>query len=332
MSSRSKREANKKKRRLFSSPQLTPPKQIVKSFPETTPTILSQDVPKPGESLEKEKLLAKFPYFSRKKVRLFLGSAIVALFITLVTSALQIAGVIEMGVAHILLFIAWLVVVVGFFVSEQLSRATRKRTFSVVSITAIIAGIALYSFGSWMVKTKAEAEKKAEIDRRTEIERIIKPPTYTEGVDFIDYSTAGITQRIDFSRIKTPRRFLIANIPATLYVEDGKPYMDVELYNRPNQALVRLVHNKFMNRPEGWDMNQDDKAFEVINEKGQPVLQIIHNTPSHIVFAGLFFSANNVPILSTEIGARTGPDFGNEPYPLERIFKYPESQYKGQRR
>ncbi len=89
-----------------------------------------------------------------------------------------------------------------------------------------------------------------------------KEPTFTEGIDSVAVTIGSNTQmhRIaDLERAK--QRFFIGDVPAFIYADNGKPYVDVDIYSPPPQLPVRLQGNKLMNRPAEWDMNSDEKAL-----------------------------------------------------------------------
>jgi hypothetical protein len=159
----------------------------------------------------------------------------------------------------------------------------------------------------------------------------LKEPTFTEGFDVVTFTVGGIKETLEISDLeKAKRRFSIGDVPAFLYAENGKPYIDIDLYGIPNEPPVRLRQNKLMNRPSLWDKNSDEKALEVVNEKGQPIFQIYYKTDSHIVVNGLFYNGF-VPVLAYDEGISTGIDLDKIQYPIKPIFKYPSEKYPSQR-
>ncbi len=165
----------------------------------------------------------------------------------------------------------------------------------------------------------------------SEIQSSPKEPTFTEGFDVVTFTVGSSIQTLEVSDLeKAKHKFFIGDVPAFLYVDNGKPYVDVDLYGIPNEPPVRLRHNKLLNRPSSWDLNSDEKALEVVNEKGQPIFQIYYKTPSHIVVYGLFFNGY-VPVLASERGIQTTPKLDGASYPIKPIFKYPSEKHFGQR-
>jgi hypothetical protein len=292
----------------------TLPKPNLPTGFETAPIILSQDSSKPEP--QNTEVLPK----PKEKFNLPLLEVIFAIVLFGLQQGWAMSGFPPNIIAACVIWALMLALSVHAFWKWE---KTAKFKFSTkLAITTLVVIVIVW--GLW--KPVLEAYRKEHSPQLNE------PPTFTEGIEAIDFSTAGLTQHIDFSRIQTKRRFIIGNIPAYLYVEDGKPYADFDIYNKPNEPVVKLRHNKLLNRPDKWEMNADEKALEVVNEKGQPVFQLYYKSRSHIVFTGLFVSNVNVPVLTTETEAIARWNFENVPYPIKPIFKYPASQYSGQRR
>jgi len=101
----------------------------------------------------------KLQNIGRKELATIIGGGGLSLFVAFITGALQSAGVISIGLAHLLLFCAWFVVVIGIFTSEWLFSASKKQMFIVVSLTAVIVGCLLYGVDIWMVGKRAKMDK-----------------------------------------------------------------------------------------------------------------------------------------------------------------------------
>lgn len=172
--------------------------------------------------------------------------------------------------------------------------------------------------------------EKIEESAKQPIKEQLEEPTFTEGIDAVSFTVGSNSARYGISDLeKAKKRFFIGDVPALLYAENGKPYFDVEIYS-PNHLPVRFRHNQLLNRPADWDMNSDNKAIEVINERGQPVFQLYHKSPSQMVINGLFFNGH-VPVLASDDEIGVGIDLSKEPYPIKPLFKYPSSEYPSQR-
>jgi len=87
------------------------------------------------------------------EIHIFLGGAILALFITLVTNALQIYGVINVSLARALLALAWIVAIVG--VLGSMHNAPAKHLLIAGIVTGLPVGLGLIALERWAVsKTK----------------------------------------------------------------------------------------------------------------------------------------------------------------------------------
>ena len=83
---------------------------------------------------------------------------------------------------------------------------------------------------------------------------------------------------------------------------------------------VEVKKGNFVVRPTDWDRNFSDNALEIVNEKLQPVLQIIYKRNGLIQIQGIFQGRNGGLIFEA-------PEL---PQALPRIFKYPSWKYTGQ--
>lgn len=85
------------------------------------------------------------------EINLFLGGAILALFITLVTSALQIGGVINVNAARLLLTAAWVIAVLG--VCGSMQNAPAKHLAIAAAVVGLPLFAALLALERWMSRT-----------------------------------------------------------------------------------------------------------------------------------------------------------------------------------
>ena len=95
---------------------------------------------------------------------------------------------------------------------------------------------------------------------------------------------------------------------------------------------VEVVNNKLVHTNPLWDRNYDSTAFEVVNEKLEPRLQVIQATPHSWKVYGVFVSGKG--------GFIAGPGHGLEfmavfpeslrlEHKLPRLFRYPSRKYQG---
>lgn len=115
--------------------------------------------------------------------------------------------------------------------------------------------------------------------------------------------------------------FLLGNEkPFSIYLENGVLYAEAKIYNGPGLPAVEVKKNDFVLRPMDWDRNFTDNALEIVNEKTQPVLQVIYKRKGLIHIQGIFSSPQGGAIYEA-------PEL---PEALPRIFKYPSWKYRGQ--
>lgn len=133
-------------------------------------------------------------------------------------------------------------------------------------------------------KTPKQSEKQETVLQPTIRIEPFEEPTFTEGFDVVKFTIGGAEATYHISLLEGNKiPFPVNFIKAYLYIEDNKPYIDIDIYDVHFEIPVRLRHNKLMNKPEDWDMNSDKTALEVINEKQEPVFQLYYKTVSHIV-------------------------------------------------
>lgn len=229
----------------------------------------------------------------------------------------EISGYLKFSVC--LLIIAWLAITISIFRHELFDIKSRNKILRVDVGVSLLIGILI--FGIWIGLKPAPP---------------VKEPTFTEGVDEFKV-TVGTTNYVEYlyTLQKKKMRFPVADIPAALYVENDKFYLDIEIFNDPDvfESPVRLIHNKLMNKPKNWDWNKDDKALEVVNENMEPVFQFVFESPSHIVIYGKLRTPEKKIYISKEnaiyIDADSSPD--REDFQLKPIFKYPSEEYEGVR-
>lgn len=173
-------------------------------------------------------------------------------------------------------------------------------------------------------------DEKPQLKQQPINQQPLEEPTFTEGFDVVEFTIGSNRAMYSIAQLeKSKIPFFINMIPASLYVADGKPYVDIDIYNTLIEPPVRLQHNKIMNRPAYWDMNSDKTALEIINEKQQIVFQLYYKTPSHIVINGLLINGKDT-VLASDDGMIINPDkIGT--FSIKPIFKYPSLEHRGER-
>lgn len=125
--------------------------------------------------------------------------------------------------------------------------------------------------------------------------------------------------------------FMIGNDPVTVWIENGELKVNLTLRDRGGSIVTKIVANEWQVNPNLiFDKNFDDTAFEIVDVKGDVVLQLVFDGTS-VQFCGKFYLPD---------GRRTG--IGNNVIEIRLpgeqmqltftpIFKYPSSEYPGQR-
>jgi hypothetical protein len=115
--------------------------------------------------------------------------------------------------------------------------------------------------------------------------------------------------------------------PFLVYMEDDNLYVDITTPGNDELGIpaLKIYQNRIIGIPSNWDMNfLNGYAEELVNEKQEPILQIIYDNPYHIVINGFITYPGGFDFtdgISTYLGHL--PDKPS----LKRIFKYPYSEF-----
>jgi hypothetical protein len=113
------------------------------------------------------------------------------------------------------------------------------------------------------------------------------------------------------------------------YVNNGKLFVDAQLYSAPNKPSLKLVRNQLMPMPPQWDSNFDASAIEVVDELGKPRFQLIYHDPHTVLLRGVFQFENRVLVVE-EHNRRFALGTSDAEMQTGRLFKYPSRLYQGQ--
>jgi hypothetical protein len=118
-------------------------------------------------------------------------------------------------------------------------------------------------------------------------------------------------------------------------LRNGKPLVDVKMWGTPKgEYPIQITHNEFQVSDDQFGRNFNDRAFEIVNERGAPVLQIYYKTANEVVINGVFVTPFETVYVNDD-GVRTIPILGplgkiDRPADLKRMFKYPPVKYLGE--
>jgi hypothetical protein len=133
-------------------------------------------------------------------------------------------------------------------------------------------------------------------------------------------------------------------IPIRCHLKENSLYCDANLRSEIGTA-VSVSDNVFTVLVPTWDRNFTDDALEVVDERGQPMLQIIRRTPYHWEVNGVFVKPNGEVCVITEkqiLFSPVGPNLPPEQKQINEmeirkaeaeikpIFKYPSYQHRGE--
>jgi len=162
----------------------------------------------------------------------------------------------------------------------------------------------------------------------------LKKPTFTEKTESCTFSLSenGFTcfcKISDLNNKKPITPFYINGFyPITLYIENGKPYIDTQIYSLRGMPPIEIKHNEISNMPPNWDLNSNERALEIVDENNNPVFQYIYKTSSHIIFKGIIVGPRGELVLADKklTICYVKPDN----FKLIKIFKHPAWRYPGQ--
>jgi len=158
------------------------------------------------------------------------------------------------------------------------------------------------------------------------------PETFRERFEQAFVSIGGFTSVCDVAALEKGGRCTVVDFGGPViqaYMECGKLYVDVSLFNGVDKSPVKITGRDFKNNlPPNWDRNFNANALEVVNEKGLPVFQLINRTPNHIHLNGLFVAPAGMIFGNGDVMVH------NPKLPVtvsyKRVFRYPSRQYQGE--
>lgn len=126
--------------------------------------------------------------------------------------------------------------------------------------------------------------------------------------------------------------FLIGNDPIRVWIEEGELKISTVIRNEDGKIIARLEANEWQVNPNLiFDRNFDKEAVEVINEKGEVILQAEFDGES-VQFAGIFYREDGWRIALGYNIIESRPPSERIQASFEPIFKYPSKNHPGERR
>jgi hypothetical protein len=165
----------------------------------------------------------------------------------------------------------------------------------------------------------------------------LRYPAFHDTSETVMFSLGGISAPKSIAQLKNrPFKpfYFDGFFPVTMYLSGNNELLvDFTTWSASGQPAIEVKGNDFSVRPLGWDRNSNANAFEVVNDKQQPVFQLIRASPKHIVVNGIFLLPDGKLIIANYPRAITGvrPEqfalFAN--VAPAAIFKYPAWKYPG---
>lgn len=162
----------------------------------------------------------------------------------------------------------------------------------------------------------------------------LEGPTFIEDIDNCSLVFGGNTAVFSLQLLRSTRLtpFTLNGVAPIVYVEDNRFYADVKLLGPDNKSLVEVRRNHLTVTPLRWDSARSKNAFEVVNEQGDVVFQIIYKKPSTIIINGIFPVPNRLGWVTyfNELrmyGAIPATEPPPQGFPLKAIFRYPTWKY-----
>jgi hypothetical protein len=120
--------------------------------------------------------------------------------------------------------------------------------------------------------------------------------------------------------------------PIRLHLKNGALYCNIRMWQSSEHQGVEITDGKYRVWPSQWDWNQSNNEFEVVNESGKPVLQIIRKRANFFQVYGLIVLPGGV-IIASQQSTEAIPWSEIKSLPsvdLKPIFRYPSQRFLGQ--
>lgn len=119
-----------------------------------------------------------------------------------------------------------------------------------------------------------------------------------------------------------------------VWIKDGKPQIRIHLFNARDQLVAKVDGDRWsVKREYLWDVNYDDQAFEVRNERGEVQLQLVFYKDlieiSYFNYSPL--GAGGVFTVDGEAVQSHWPLNELPKFRINPIFKYPSVEFQGVR-
>src|ERR1051326_2169401 len=108
----------------------------------------------------------------------------------------------------------------------------------------------------------------------------LKYPGFTEKLGSVSLSIGGFSVGLPLDKLRDPNfkgaAFNIGGEIINPYLDGNHLYVDVNLYAGPDTQSVQVRRGAITVNIPGWDTNSDERAFEIVNQDGIPVFQLVY--------------------------------------------------------
>lgn len=132
--------------------------------------------------------------------------------------------------------------------------------------------------------------------------------------------------------------FTIGKDPIKIWIEDGQLKLSTIIRGEDGKIVAALDANEWKVNPNLiYDRNFDERAVEVIDEKGDVILQVQFDGEG-AQFAGIFYLEDGWKVALGPANDKSGGIIEKRPpnekltISFERLFKYPSDSHRGERR
>ena len=310
--------------------------------------------------------------------RIIAGS-LFALFVTLILGALEVSGIINMVLGHILMALAAAVGVWVICTEVIPSRPPRHKVFWSIALLAVfvLAGYRIFLYKKSPISSpeakpvgsastapqtpplspaksnepilpiaplatvppnhrktqKSPPTPKEEVpeDRQRSISpRSLAQRWFVQKVERMTVAVGGVslTNPIEMIRNKVCSPLDYHGFrPVRMYAEGDTVYVDADLSNGTNTA-IQFRRNELVVRPWNWDINQSDRALEIVDANEVVIFQYIRKRPDFIAVNGIFQMPDGKILVADEEHISFVDAFPSKS-PITPIFKYPSWKYSG---
>jgi hypothetical protein len=154
-------------------------------------------------------------------------------------------------------------------------------------------------------------------------------PAFREKAGMVYFSFGGNTMGLPAESL-TKARFEPFNVfgqkPFKMHGKDGVLYVDFRATGP--RGSIEVVDNEFTVSSPDWDKNSNDRAFEVVDQSGLPVFQMVRNGIDRITVKGIFPMPGGV-LIGDDNGVRVGPKVQVSGATIKPVFKYPAWKHPG---